>query len=138
MQAETVFPLVQPDMADLQQRLKAAVEGQSEQPAESIAALRSIVLETTQNDAEAIKIKEQAIQKLADLYAAQKDAAALKTLLVELRPLFGVIPKAKTAKIVRTIIEAIAKVPDSTLLQVRVVLSSIKVQVRQIALLSHL
>ena len=61
----------------------------------------------------------QAIQKLNDLYAKQKDAEALRRLLTELRPLFAVIPKAKTAKIVRTTIETIAKVPDSTQLQVR-------------------
>ncbi len=61
----------------------------------------------------------QAIQKLGDLYAKQEDAAALRKLLTDLRPLFANIPKAKTAKIVRTIIETIAKVPNSTQLQVR-------------------
>ena len=60
----------------------------------------------------------QAIQKLSDLYAKEKDAVALKNLLTELRPLFSSFTKAKTAKIVRTIIETIAKVPDSTQLQV--------------------
>lgn len=60
----------------------------------------------------------QAIQRLSDVYAKQKDAQALRKLLTELRPLFGVITKAKTAKIVRNIIETIAKVPDSTQLQV--------------------
>ena len=60
----------------------------------------------------------QAIQKLGDLYAKQKDAEALRRLLTDLRPLFASIPKAKTAKIVRTIIETIAKVPNSTQLQV--------------------
>ena len=61
----------------------------------------------------------QAIQRLSDVYVKQKDAEALRKLLTELRPLFGVITKAKTAKIVRNIIEAIAKVPNSTQLQVR-------------------
>ena len=107
-------------MTDLQQRYKAAVDDKDAEPTESISAFRSIVLDSTSNDADSIKVKEQAIQKLADLYAKQKDAAALKQLLVELRPLFSVVAKAKTAKIVRTIIEAIAKVPDSTQLQVRV------------------
>ncbi len=60
----------------------------------------------------------QAIQKLSELYATEKDAVALKKLLTELRPLFSAFTKAKTAKIVRTIIETIAKVPDSTQLQV--------------------
>jgi 26S proteasome regulatory subunit N6 len=44
---------------------------------------------------------------------------ALRGLLTELRPLFGAIPKAKTAKLVRGLIEAISKVPDSTQLQVQ-------------------
>ena len=44
---------------------------------------------------------------------------ALRVLLTELRPLFGAIPKAKTAKLVRGLIEAISRVPDSTQLQVR-------------------
>lgn len=64
------------------------------------------------------KLIWQAIQKLSDLYATEKDAVALKNLLTELRPLFAAFTKAKTAKIVRTIIETIAKVPDSTQLQV--------------------
>lgn len=66
----------------------------------------------------------QAIQKLSDLYAKQQDAGALRALLTELRPLFAAIPKAKTAKIVRTIIETIAKVPNSTQLQVLALVSS--------------
>ena len=61
----------------------------------------------------------QAIQRLNDLYVKEGNAGALRDLLTELRPLFAVIPKAKTAKIVRTIIETIAKVPNSTQLQVR-------------------
>lgn len=107
-------------MAGLQQRYKAAVDLQSEQPHQATSDLRSIIFEASPNDAESVKVKEQAIQKLADLYATDKNATALKGLLVELRPLFNVVAKAKTAKIVRTIIEAIAKVPDSTLLQVGV------------------
>lgn len=51
--------------------------------------------------------------------AKQGDAPALKALLTELRPMFTVIPKAKTAKLVRTIIDAVATVPNTTQLQVR-------------------
>ena len=60
----------------------------------------------------------QAIQQLSDVYAKQEDAEALRQLLTELRPLFGAITKAKTAKIVRNVVETIAKVPNSTQLQV--------------------
>ena len=64
------------------------------------------------------QVKENAVTKLGQLYAAEKDAQAIRTLLTELRPLFGALPKAKTAKLVRALIEAIASVPDSTQLQV--------------------
>lgn len=91
-------------------------------PDDAVAVYRDIALGQHGNDADSVKIKEQAIQKLADLYASKKEAAALRSLLTELRPLFGVIPKAKTAKIVRTIIETISKVPGSTDLQVSEIL----------------
>lgn len=64
------------------------------------------------------QVKEPAISTLADLYAAQGDAQALRTLLTELRPLFATVPKAKTAKVVRGIIETVARVPNSGKLQV--------------------
>ena len=65
-----------------------------------------------------VLITIQAIQRLSHVYAKQEDAEALRKLLTELRPLFGAITKAKTAKIVRNVIETIAKVPNSTQLQV--------------------
>ena len=74
------------------------------------------------NDAESIKTKEQALQRLANLYAKQGNAEALRNLLTELRSLFALIPKAKTAKIVRTVVDTIAKVPNSTAVQVNYVL----------------
>ena len=104
--------------ATLQDRFVATAEVQDARPGEAITELRDIVLGEHPNDAESIKVKEQAIQRLADIHVKQKDAQALRQLLSDLRPVFSVIPKAKTAKIVRTIIETIAKVPDSTALQV--------------------
>lgn len=57
--------------------------------------------------------------------AKQGDAQALKALLTELRPMFTVIPKAKTAKLVRTIIDCVATVPNTTQLQVRIAAAAI-------------
>jgi 26S proteasome regulatory subunit N6 len=100
----------------LQQKLQSVDEvvdaGQQQ------AQLKDIILGSYPNDAESIKVKEQAIGKLAELLVKQQDAAALASLLTELRPLFNAIPKAKTAKLVRTIIDSIAKVPNSSQLQV--------------------
>ena len=103
----------------LSELLAAAQEHQEAQPQRAVEKLREIVLGHHPNDAESIKIKEQALQKLASLYAKQHDATALRTLLAELRPLFSSIPKAKTAKIVRTLVDTIAKVPNSTAIQVQ-------------------
>ena len=61
----------------------------------------------------------RAMQVLGDQYVKAKDAQALRQLLTDLRPLFTALPKAKTAKLVRTIIDTIAKVPGSTQIQVR-------------------
>jgi 26S proteasome regulatory subunit N6 len=101
----------------LAQRL-AAAEAEGE-PRAAAAQLRDIVAGQHPNDAESLKVKEAALQKLTGLLVQQEDAAALRSLLTDLRPLFAAIPKAKTAKIVRTIIDSIAKVPNSTALLVR-------------------
>ena len=102
----------------LAELLATAQEHQEAQPQVAIEKLRGIVLGDHPNDAESVKVKEQALQKLANLYAKQHNATALRTLLAELRPLFTSIPKAKTAKIVRTVVDTIAKVPNSTAIQV--------------------
>ena len=100
----------------LKKKLDEAASSRS--PGQAEATYRDLILGDYPNDADSIKVKEEAIQKLADLKVEQKDAAALRQLLTELRPLFGKFPKAKTAKIVRNLIDAIAKIPDSTGLQV--------------------
>lgn len=82
------------------------------------AALRSVVFAEGGADAETVKNKEAAVTALSDALTQQGKAAALAQLLQDLRGFFAVVPKAKTAKIVRTVIDQIAKVPDSTELQV--------------------
>mmetsp|Transcript_19453 Transcript_19453/g.23274 ORF Transcript_19453/g.23274 Transcript_19453/m.23274 type:complete len:422 (+) Transcript_19453:114-1379(+) len=98
-------------------RLDDLEEIQDAKPAEAIQGYREVIFAQTSTDAETVKVKEQAIQKLADLLAKQKHAQELCTLLTELRPLFAQIPKAKTAKIVRTVIDAVSKIPDTVQLQ---------------------
>ena len=104
------------EMADLRKKLDSATEESSDEAVEKI--YREVVIGETSNDADSVKVKEEALRKLCDLKIKQKDAAGLKQLLTELRPLFTKFPKAKTAKMVRNLIDAISKVPDSTELQV--------------------
>jgi len=95
---------------------KALVESN---PKQAVVELRKLVFETPGTDVESVRIKEQAIGTLSEAYVKLTDAKALADLLSQLRDFFGAIPKAKTAKIVRGIIDQIAKIPDSTQLQVR-------------------
>lgn len=98
-------------MSDLASRLAAA----------DPAALRAVALADAGAGAspDDVKARETAVTALCDALAAAGDADGIAGLLTDLRPLFGVIPKAKTAKIVRGVIEAIARVPGSEELQVR-------------------
>lgn len=70
-------------------------------------------------EVEAVRAREAAVSALIDALVAEGDAQGLAALFDELRPLFAVLPKAKTAKLVRGVIEAIAKVPGSEELEVK-------------------
>lgn len=85
--------------------------------AESISILYG-VLANPSSSSEALRIKEQAISNLTDLLTQEKKAEDLRSLLTQLRPFFSLIPKAKTAKIVRGIIDAVAKIPGTSDLQI--------------------
>ncbi|KAG2431646.1 hypothetical protein HYH02_013223 [Chlamydomonas schloesseri] len=112
--------------AELESRLKSATElGATDVPG-AAAQLKGLVLEESSNDAEAVRIKEQAISQLCELYIKQANSQALADLLTSLRGFFNAIPKAKTAKLVRSIIDSIAKVPGSTQLQVEVCRSQVE------------
>ncbi|CAD5169270.1 unnamed protein product [Musa acuminata subsp. malaccensis] len=84
---------------------------------ESISMLYR-VLENPSASPEALRIKEQAITNLTELLTQEKKAEDLRSLLTQLRPFFSLIPKAKTAKIVRGIIDAVAKIPGTSDLQI--------------------
>jgi len=72
------------------------------------------------------KVREQAILGLGALLAKQGRGGDIQTLLTDVRPFFGNLPKAKTAKIVRTLIEHLALVPGTDELQVRVCKDSVE------------
>lgn len=64
-----------------------------------------------------MKIKEIAIYKLARVFTESKRFAEVVKLLKGNNLFFGAIPKARTAKIVRSIIDIVASVPDSLEIQ---------------------
>eukprot|EP00955_Chlamydomonas_euryale_P088598 364397-Chlamydomonas_euryale.AAC.5 len=104
---------------DLEAQLKAGEKLAETDIDAAVSQMKGLVLDSSCNDADAVKVKEQTIQKMCDLLVKNKDATGLSQLLSQFRDFFNVIPKAKTAKIVRSIIDSVAKIPGSTQLQVR-------------------
>ncbi|XP_050373021.1 26S proteasome non-ATPase regulatory subunit 11 homolog [Argentina anserina] len=86
-------------------------------PSEGIANLYRI-LENPSTSSDALRIKEQAITNLSDLLRQESRGQDLCNLLTQLRPFFSLLPKAKTAKIVRGIIDTVAKIPNTSELQI--------------------
>ena len=103
---------------ELVKKVEAGAELEDSKPQEAVATYRDVIFGAGGSDGDSIKAKESAIDKLSKLYAKLEDAPALRTLLTELRPLFATVPKAKTAKIVRNIIDILAGVPGFDDLQV--------------------
>ncbi|KAH8945418.1 hypothetical protein BDL97_12G039500 [Sphagnum fallax] len=97
--------------------LAMALENKDSNPTEAIALLREI-LDHPSSTSEVLRIKEQAITALSDILSREKKAEELRSLLTDLRPYFNLVPKAKTAKIVRGIIDAVAKIPGTSDLQI--------------------
>ncbi|GAY37250.1 hypothetical protein CUMW_027630 [Citrus unshiu] len=86
-------------------------------PSDAISILYR-VLDDPSSSSEALRVKELAITELSDLLRQENRAQDLCNLLTQLRPFFSLIPKAKTAKIVRGIIDAVAKIPGTSELQI--------------------
>ncbi|GLU01122.1 hypothetical protein SLE2022_184470 [Rubroshorea leprosula] len=90
---------------------------EAKNPNEAISILYR-VLDNPSSSPEALRIKEQAITNLSDLLRQENRAEDLRTLLTQLRPFFSLIPKAKTAKIVKGIVDCVAKIPGTSDLQI--------------------
>lgn len=90
-----------------------------------MSALEQIVM-APETDADAIGVKESAIMKLGELYAEAKLADKLTAMVVALRPYFSICPKAKTAKIVRMLIDSLAKIPGTRDTQMQLCRDSIE------------
>ncbi|MQL41383.1 hypothetical protein EI012_26095, partial [Escherichia coli] len=90
---------------------------EAKDPSEAISILYR-VLDDPSSSPESVRMKEQAITNLTDFLRQENRAKDLCSLLTQLRPFFSLIPKAKTAKIVRGIIDSVAKIPATSDLQI--------------------
>jgi len=78
------------------------------------------VNEKTEDDGEAVKkvSHEQVVFKLIECYGRLKQGEKLIELLRNIRPRFSKMPKSKTAKVVRMVIDELGRVPNSETLQI--------------------
>ena len=108
----------------LSEQLNEANEIADVTPAKAIEILEAVIAseKTTEDD---LKARELAIYKLGEIHAKLGDAEQLAILLKKIRPFFKSIPKAKTAKIVRSLIEFVSKIPDTVNLQIELCRESI-------------
>eukprot|EP01119_Soliformovum_irregulare_P002241 TRINITY_DN12525_c0_g1_i1.p1 TRINITY_DN12525_c0_g1~~TRINITY_DN12525_c0_g1_i1.p1 ORF type:complete len:425 (-),score=138.08 TRINITY_DN12525_c0_g1_i1:136-1410(-) len=103
----------------LQKNFDAAenIEGTNLQ--QSITGYSSVIREESDKTEESNKIKENAIYKLGKIYAKNGQATSLFELLREVRPFFDEVAKARTAKIVRTLIDLVSEIPGTGELQIQ-------------------
>ncbi|GBG67902.1 hypothetical protein CBR_g1021 [Chara braunii] len=114
--ASSAMAAVEVTVAADQMWLEKAMETENVNEEEAAQMYHAIIKDPSKST-EALRVKETAVSNLGALLAKQGKAQELRTLLTDLRPFFVLIPKAKTAKIVRTIIDLVAKVPNTTALQ---------------------
>ncbi|KAI8808045.1 hypothetical protein BJ742DRAFT_756981 [Cladochytrium replicatum] len=89
-------------------------------PLQAIQTYQTLLVATQPTPEEDSKVKETAITKLSLLLKSQGKAQDLADLIRSSRAFLSTLPKAKTAKIVRTLIDLFSDIPDSLSLQVEV------------------
>jgi 26S proteasome regulatory subunit N6 len=72
------------------------------------------------------KLRENAVYGIAHIYALNKDTTKLVGMLDRIEPFFNSLPRARTAKIVRSMLERVAQVPESLDMQVELCEGAVK------------
>lgn len=108
--------------------LKGAKSKANTNPEEAIKDYLSIIqddLDNTKNE-QLIKIKEDAIYGLGELYGKLKRPQDIFELNKSIRPFFKDLPKAKTAKIVKSLLEDVGLIPGTLDTQIEFAKESIE------------
>jgi 26S proteasome regulatory subunit N6 len=90
----------------LEEELQKAEAVAKSAPADSIPLLKSLILRNSEDT----KTQEQAVYSLGQVLVTLQRKEELKAFQVEIRPFLANLPKAKTAKIVRSLIDMMAKI----------------------------
>jgi len=114
-------------LINIQKDLETAEAAEQVNPQQAIIIYVRIIQDNPEDKSEDInKCKEQAIYQLGKVYAKLGYATQLSNLGKEIRPFFDSISKAKTAKIVRTLIDLVSEIPKTEQLQIDLCKESIQ------------
>jgi 26S proteasome regulatory subunit N6 len=101
------------------QEFELVLQQSKTSPEKSIEQFKQFLLApgSTEQD---LKVKEQSIVRLGEIYRDLKKPQDLATLMESSRAFLSGISKAKTAKIIRNLIDSFSDIPDALPLQVKV------------------
>jgi len=85
--------------------------------AEKDVSIYEAFMANDRTDDTAVKIKEKCIYRITRLLTEAKNLVEVMNLMKKNSDFFSAIPKAKTAKIVRTILDIVGNIPDSINIQ---------------------
>ncbi|EKM82308.1 hypothetical protein AGABI1DRAFT_97335 [Agaricus bisporus var. burnettii JB137-S8] len=95
-------------------------------PANAEQILRQILAEnTTTTDPAVLRDKETALVKLGQLYRDQKNASSLAGVITLSRSFMSSTAKAKTAKLIRTLLDFFSAIPNSQEIQMKTLIDNI-------------
>ena len=121
MAVDTAAPALEPEEPDpLVEALEKADEVAVMAPEAAIDAYLRVLQTADRADEVATRTKEEAIYRLARAYARLERFGDVMALLQTANGFFAVIAKAKTAKIVRTLLDIVAEVPGERSLELQV------------------
>jgi 26S proteasome regulatory subunit N6 len=94
---------------ELEQLLERADKLNATHDPAALAIYSDLIARTLEaDDVDGLRVQELAVGKLADAYARSRQEEKLVDLLLSVRPFLGIMPKAKSAKIIRRVFDLIA------------------------------
>jgi len=97
--------------------LEKAKDMETKSPDNALQAYKDIIFDKDLEDATG-KVREQGITALGNFLVSKKKAKELCQIAQDLRPVFTDLPKAKTAKIVRGLIDQLSRIEGTLAMQI--------------------
>ncbi|ORX96015.1 PCI-domain-containing protein [Basidiobolus meristosporus CBS 931.73] len=104
----------------VQDDLRLAEETAQTAPQNAVEIYKRLLADDSASKEESVKIKEQSLLKLGELYQKLNQPTELSELIRNSRSFLASIPKAKSAKLIKTLVDCFSGIPDSLDLQISI------------------